>query len=223
MELGLIIQDSKVVVSSRKVAENYGKEHKNVLRDIRGIIETVPATELNFEPSEYTDLTGRRLPEYIMDRQGFSMLVMGFTGDKARKFTYQYTQAFEKMAAQLVTPQIPRTFPEALRLAANLAEENEKLRPKAEQHDKFLAADNAQPMNVVAKSLGTGRDRLFKFLRNQKILMANNTPYQPYIERGYFKVIQKPITMGGQVVDKPQTLVYPKGVDYIAKLLKERS
>ena len=93
-----------------------------------------------------------------------------------------------------------------------------QLEPKAEAFDRFLSADNAQSMAVVAKSLGTGRDRLFKFLRDQKVLMANNTPYQSFLDRGYFRVIEKTIKMGGEEVVKTQTLVTPKGVDYIAKL-----
>lgn len=219
MNFGLIVRDNKVVVNSRRLAQNYDKEHKNVLRDIRNIIEAVPAAKLNFELSEYVDSTGRKLPEYIIDRQGFSMLVMGFTGEQAKQFTYKYTLAFEEMAKQI--HQIPQTYPEALRLAANLAEENLKLKPKAEMHDRFLSSDSAQTMAVVAKSLGTGRDRLFKFLRERKVLMGSNVPYQPYLDRGYFKVIEKVINMGGEEIIKPQTLVTSKGVDYIAKILKE--
>lgn len=94
------------------------------------------------------------------------------------------------------------------------------MEPKAEMYDRFLTAENTQTMAVVAKSLGTGRDRLFKFLREQKVLMASNVPYQDYLNRGYFRVIEKVIRMGGDEVIKPQTLVTPKGVEYIAKLLK---
>lgn len=95
-----------------------------------------------------------------------------------------------------------------------------QLEPKAQMFDTFMTAKNAQTMAVVAKSLGTGRDRLFKTLRDRKILMGNNTPYQRYIDRGYFTVIEKTITMGDRQIIKPQTLVTPKGVEYIAKLLQ---
>ena len=115
--------------------------------------------------------------------------------------------------------QIPQTYPEALRLAADLAEENQRLLPKAEMHDLFLSADNCQSMNVVAKSLGTGRTRLFQFLRDKEILMTNNTPYQDYLDRGYFRVVEKPIVMGDQAINKPQTFVTAKGVDYIGRLM----
>ena len=103
-QLGLIIQNDKVVVSSRKVSEIYEKEHAKVIRSIKEILETVPEGHANFGLTSYTDQWNRDQPEYIMDRQGFSMLVMGFTGEKAKRFTYQYTLAFEKMAKELEKP-----------------------------------------------------------------------------------------------------------------------
>ena len=95
------------------------------------------------------------------------------------------------------------------------------LLPKAKAHDHFLAATNAQTMNVAAKSLGIGRNKLFEFLRHKKLLMRNNIPYQEYLGRGYFEVIEKTIDMGTGVINKPQTLVTAKGIDYIGRLLKE--
>lgn len=223
MELGLMVIDSKVVVSSRTVAENYSKRHDNVLRDIRLILEQVPRAQLNYEESSYINEQGRKMPEYMMDRQGFSMLVTGFTGQQARRFTYEYTLAFEKMAAaaEKSKHQIPQTYSEALRLAADMVEKVEVLQPKAEMHDRFLSAENAQSMGVVAKALGIGPNKLFRFLRDQRILLNNNVPYQEFMKRGYFRVVEKTIQMGDREKNIPQTLVTSKGVDYIAKLLKE--
>lgn len=95
----------------------------------------------------------------------------------------------------------------------------EDLKPKADQHDLFLTGENCQPMNEVAKSLDIGRNKLFEYLRDKKVFMRNNVPYQNYLDRGYFKVIEKPIAMGGSNFNKTQTLVTSKGVEYIAKLL----
>lgn len=124
MQLGLIVLDGKVVVGSRRVAANYDKEHKDVLRAIRTILEQVPEAQRNFAQSSYTNEQGREMPEYVMDRQGFSMLVMGFTGEQARRFTYKYTQAFEEMAAQLTAP---RTSLEVLQQTVNQLVEQERL------------------------------------------------------------------------------------------------
>jgi prophage antirepressor-like protein len=97
------------------------------------------------------------------------------------------------------------------------------MKPKAEAHDKFISGENYQSMAVVAKALGTGRNRLYDFLRKQKILMSNNVPYQKYIDRGYFVVKEKSIQMGEQVINKPQTYVTAKGVDFIFRLLQEQT
>lgn len=139
-------------------------------------------------------------------------------------------KAFKRWVTHEVLPSIrqtggynlPKTLPDALRLAADLAEENQRLLPKAEMHDLFLSAENAQPMNLVAKSIGVGRNKLFQQLRDNDILMQNNTPFQRYIDRGYFEVIERPVSMGGQVINKTQTLVTAKGMDYIARIVNSK-
>ncbi len=89
--------------TSRKVAEIFEKEHKNVIRDIERIIDT----ELNFELSEmfildtYKDSTGRTLKQYLITQDGFSLLVMGFTGAKALEFKLAYIKAFNEMKKEL--------------------------------------------------------------------------------------------------------------------------
>ena len=100
-------------------------------------------------------------------------------------------------------------------------EKIEQLLPKAEMHDLFLAADNAQPMKEVADAVGVGRNTLFRLLREKKILTSQNIPYRRYLDRGYFQVIEKTIEMGGQVINKPQTYVTPKGIDYIGRLITQ--
>lgn len=68
------------MASSLEVAAVFGKEHKNILRDIENIFEDIPQdfTELNFEPSNYKDSTGRELPMYNLTRDAFTLLAMGF-------------------------------------------------------------------------------------------------------------------------------------------------
>jgi hypothetical protein len=67
------------------------------MRGVKTLIEAVPECQFNFGLTHYNDSQGRNPPCYEMDRQGFSMLVTGFTGTDAKKFTYQYTTAFERM------------------------------------------------------------------------------------------------------------------------------
>lgn len=127
---------------------------------------------------------------------------------------------------------IPKTYPEALRALADaeeekarLQEENQYLKPKAEQHDLFLSGQNAQSVSQVAKSFGWGRNRLFEFLREKKILMTrgsdHNLPYQQYIDRGYFKIKESQVAIGDEVKNVTTTLVTARGIEYIWRLLKE--
>jgi prophage antirepressor-like protein len=122
---------------------------------------------------------------------------------------------------------VPQTKAEALRLAADLAEQVEKqqividgMKPKADFHDAVAEAENCQEMQVVAKVLGTGRTRLFYQLRQRGLLMAGNLPYQQYIDAGYFRVVER---IWRDPDQKPhttfKTLVTGKGLAYIQKLL----
>lgn len=75
---------------------------QNVLRDIARMTDSNSGlseefTELNFEPSYYKDRTGRKLPCYMMTRDGFTMLVMGYTGQKAMRFKELYIRRFNEM------------------------------------------------------------------------------------------------------------------------------
>lgn len=111
-EFGLVEENGMVTTTSLKVAEVYGKEHRNVTAKIRDFIEIVPELGvLNFKQSSYINEQGKEQPMFTMDRQGFSMLVNKFTGIEATKFTYKYTLAFERM----------------IELISQLEEENEQL------------------------------------------------------------------------------------------------
>jgi len=97
----------------------------------------------------------------------------------------------------------------------NLTIENTVMKPKALEYDKFMCAENVQPIGEAAKVFGIGRNKLFKLLRDNKILMENNTPYQKYME--YFKVVEKPVKIGSNIINKPVTLINSKGLDYLSK------
>lgn len=120
--------NGEAVTTSRAVAEQFGKQHKNVVRDIEEIISQLSPSNfglaegegaenegsgLNFEPaksnntadfaarnfilSEYTDLQGKPRKQYILTRDGFTLLAMGFTGAKAMQFKVAYITAFNRM------------------------------------------------------------------------------------------------------------------------------
>lgn len=121
--------------------------------------------------------------------------------------------------------QLPQTFAEALMLAAKQAEKIEKqavaiadMTPKAEFHDAVTEAINSQPIRDIAKVLGTGQNRMFKWLRDTGILMSNNTPYQRFVDEGYFRVVEKSYKdQVGEAHTYTRTLVTGKGLTYLQK------
>ena len=121
------------VTDSLKVAQVFGKEHKNIIRAIRTLLGSAQncAHRRWFCESTYTDTQGKSRPMFLMNRDGFSLLAMGLTGAKAMQFKVAFIEQFNAMervvkAVQSPTPAIPQTFAEALRLAASQAEQIER-------------------------------------------------------------------------------------------------
>ena len=149
--------------------------------------------------------------------------------DKFYDWVYGILEGLRKGSLKLI--QVPQTLPEALRLAADLAEKNMQLEsqnkvmlPKAEFFDTVAGSKDAIAIGDAAKvlNMGIGRNKLFQILRANKVLMKDNIPYQEYIDRGYFRTIeQKWTTPEGETKINIKTLVYQKGLDYIRKVLKE--
>jgi prophage antirepressor-like protein len=127
----------------------------------------------------------------------------------------------------------PKTFAEALQLAADQQKEIEKKNtqlqiaaPKVDFFDQVTSSKDAIEMKEVAKVLNIknmGRNNLFEFLRNQNILMGNNTPYQHYIDCGYFRVIEQKYEVEGEIHINLKTIVYQKGLDFIRQLILEKT
>ena len=119
-----------------------------------------------------------------------------------------------------------------LQLAVEAENECEELRgvvtdllPKAEFYDRVADATDSFSLGETAKMLeipGFGRNNLIRFLRSQGVLMADNVAKQRYIERGYFRVVQRDYSApDGTLRVKAVTRVYEKGVDYIRHLLED--
>lgn len=101
MENLVQVTDGQVVVSSRQVAEHFEKRHTHVLTVIKEILNSAENSAQWFFKAEYKDASGKSNPEYLMNRDGFSLLVMGFTGKKALEWKIKYIQAFNAMEEKL--------------------------------------------------------------------------------------------------------------------------
>ena len=120
-------------------------------------------------------------------------------------------------------PQLPKNYYEALTELVRvegermqLEEENKIMAPKAEKYDELIAANGTYTVSETAKLLGTGRNRLFEFLRLNGILRKNNEPYQYYIDVGYIEVKTYKLNNLNRV--KTQVYITPKGLDFIKNL-----
>ncbi len=106
-ESGLVYisQNNEIVCDSLQVAKKFRKRHNNVMRDIRGLLKNEHTKQM-FNLSSYTEKqNGQVYQMYTMNRDGFSLLAMGFTGEKALEWKLKYIQAFNKMEKLLLQQQ----------------------------------------------------------------------------------------------------------------------
>lgn len=94
-------ENGQPVVSSRDIAEKFEKQHRNVLQTIQNMTAENSALLEMFHLSDYTTVQNKKLPMYYMNRDGFSLLAMGFTGSKALEWKLKYIEAFNKMEQEI--------------------------------------------------------------------------------------------------------------------------
>ncbi|MDK3020959.1 Rha family transcriptional regulator [Pseudodonghicola flavimaris] len=165
-------RDGALLASSREVAKNFGKQHKNVLQAIRNLECSDEFNGLNFQPVEYMDAKGEKRTEYGMTRDGFSFLVMGFTGREAAHWKEQYISAFNAMEQKLRAPMIDvRDQSQLTQIAIQLIEVNqdqakqiEAMREDVEAHERLTKADGSLNVTEAAKTLGVRPKDLFDWL-----------------------------------------------------------
>ena len=124
--------------------------------------------------------------------------------------------------------QAPTNFIEALELALEQAKEIESLKtqaienaPKVVAYDKLMDTHNSISIKEFGKIIGMGEKNLFKWLRNNSYLMGDNKPYQRYIDRGYFEVVEKTCDIDeNRSKNYTQTLITPKGQGYLSNKIK---
>lgn len=102
--LAVNTDEGHIYTDSLTVAKYFGKRHKHVLRDIEKLRATIPDAEFswtNFGPRNYLDERGKSQPMFLLTKDGFSILTMGFIGTKALQWKVAFINAFNQMEAQL--------------------------------------------------------------------------------------------------------------------------
>ena len=159
----------------------------------------------------------------VVNESGLYSLIGSSRKTEAREFKRWVNHEVLPSIRKTGTYGIPQTYAEALQLAADQAKQLLEQKPKVKFFDAVAESKDAIEIASVAKVLnvpGVGRNKLFEFLRNHKILMNNNQPYQKYIDCNYFRTVEQKFNKpDGSVNINIKTLVYQRGVDYIRKIL----
>ncbi|MFJ7661981.1 phage antirepressor KilAC domain-containing protein [Lysinibacillus sp. NPDC097162] len=210
----VIIQNRQTVTSSTQVADSFEKRHDNVLRDIESFKKDVLNFEEMFFEADTPDSYGRPRRTYLMNRDGFTLLAMGFTGKKAILFKLQYIQAFNQMEQKLFEQNRPsyEISDPVSRAEKWIEEEKQRLMLAAkveEQKPKVLFAEAIQASKTTIligeyakilkqNGIDIGQKRLFEWLRDNGYLIKRkgsdyNTPTQKSMELNLFEIKETPI------------------------------
>lgn len=162
-EVQVINNNGELVVSSRQVAENFGKQHKHVLETIESIKAENSALTSMFHATYYTAGTGKKYKMYLINRDGFSLLIMGFTGKEALQWKLKYIEAFNAMEKQLKSLSPSYMIEDPIeRAKAWIKEQEEK---KALQEQAKLNAPKVEAYNnIVDNSVGVGLREMAKII-----------------------------------------------------------
>jgi anti-repressor protein len=232
-------ESNQVLTNSLLVAEKFGKEHNKVIRDIQNLSCSDEFRAANFGVSSYISLQNKELPMYVMTKDGFSFLVMGYTGVKAGMFKEEYIKAFNKMEETIKNGgfNVPKSFREALLLAAEQQEVIENQQKQIEEKNAKIEADKPKVLFSEAVSASNksilvcelaklitqngyqiGEKQLYERLRKAGYLCSSgesyNQPTQTYMNMGLFHLKKTSVICDGESKVYTVTKVTPKGQIY---------
>lgn len=232
----LSMQNGEPVVSSRQIAENFGKNHRDVLRAVDNLKEDVRNFAQMFFESTEPDSYGREQRAYLMNRDGFTLLAMGFTGKAALEWKLKYIAAFNEMEKKLAEqPQLTRSqlLATALIAAHEELEEKDKqietMKPKALFADAVSASKKSILVGEMAKLLSQnginiGQNRLFDWLRRNGYLIKDpkrsdyNLPTQRSMEMGLFEIKETTIQHSDHISINRTPKISGRGQVYFVNL-----
>jgi Rha family phage regulatory protein len=174
IDYGVTALDGVPVVNSRKVAEIFGKRHDHVLRSITELTDPKDGVSesfnrLNFKPTHYKDSSGRKLPEYLLTKDGFSILVMGFTGKKALAFKEAYINRFNEMERFILNRNIAQLEYPELTDAIKMMHEEPKF---------FHYSNEADMINRIVLGVTARKFRQMHRLAKGESIRGCLTPWQ---------------------------------------------
>jgi len=226
MSAELITPAESVRMSSLQIAEITGKSHKDVMRDIRTVLEQAEIDERRFALT-YKDAANREKPCYTLPRRECDLVISGYSVKYRLAIIDRWHELEAKQAFQL-----PNSLSAALRLAADQAEVIESQQsalalaaPKVEFYDTVTESDSVCQMAIAAQvaKLPFGRNTLFQKLREIGAFITggerHNMPYQELVNRGLFTVNQRTIEnpKTGEPIVIHTSYATQKGIAWIIK------
>lgn len=239
-ELNLVeVINNEALTDTIKIAKHFEKNHQHVLEAVDKLTVENSTVKNMFTESTYISDRGREYRKVLMSRDGFTLLAMGFTGNKALDFKLKYIEAFNNMEdyiknqnALQVTNDSYMIQDPVKRAQRWIEEQQEKQElekqvqlqaPKVEMAEKLLEADDANiSMKDFAKVLANygvdvGRNTLMKGLRNSGWLLIDNTPSSKAMSRGIFKTHETVINTSFGTRIQTVTTITPKGQEFLIK------
>lgn len=237
----VVAKDGKVFANSRDVAAFFDKNHRDVTRAIDNLIKDEGDLGVrNFAQTPYVEpSTGQTYRSYDMDRDGFTLLAMGFTGSKSLKWKLRYIEAFNAMEAELRRiansgPTIDLNDPGALRgllltyseKAMELEKQVKELLPSQVALERLSQADGSLCITDAAKALQMRPSDLFAWLRQngwiyKRVGTSHDLGYSSKTQTGLLEhKVTTVLRADGSEKVTEQVRVTTKGLTKLAQLIK---
>lgn len=179
------VKHNQPVTTSLNVADVFGKNHRDVMRNIKNLTAQNYAVKNMFVKGTYVNKRNQTWPMYYMNKDGFSILVMGFTGKRATKFKLDYISAFNAMQKQLsnqnpISSLINAPKSKILSIAAKTERQHEKDLPKVHYYDKSMRNPGTMTTTVIAKDYGMSAWELNRLLNKLGIIYKQGKSWVLY-------------------------------------------
>jgi anti-repressor protein len=234
-------RDGKAITTSLNVSYVFSKRHRDIMRTIDNILPKISNdfSERNFTLTDFIDKNGDKQRKYEMTQDGWAILVMGFTGEKALKFKEKYIAKFNEMERELSDNKLPalpdfndpvaaaRAWADAKEAEIKANAALEAAQPKISFHDHIEVSINsisvAEFANLLTKkNLKIGQNKLFQWFYDNKYLLNSSRPYQHALDNGWVEI--RKITYQDAKNNERTThkvMVTGKGQTYFTKKIKE--
>lgn len=224
-ELIKLESNSNGMMSSKRIAERTGKEHSNVLRDIRNMITELESQDSNLNPSEYQVIIAQNgmTQEILLNERLSLCLASGYSISLRMAIIDDWAEM--KKPKELSRLEILTLALEAEKKVLELEEKIEIDKPKVEFAEQLLSATNSLDFGTSCKAMNLpfGRNKMFEICRKLNLIMHNNQPYQSFIDQGYFTLLETSYinTKSGDRVLTTKTMITSKGQAWLIKQFKK--